>query len=184
PGGRLELVHDLAQLVAVLALDAPRHAAAARVVGHEHQVAPGEADEGGEGGALVAALVLLDLDDQLVALGDRVLDAGTPDVDSGLEVLASHLLEREEAVALGAVVDERGLEAGLYSGDDTLVDVALSLFLRGRFDVEVYELLAIDDRDTEFLGLCRIEQHTLHCFVLPRAAGRTNHEPGCQAVFT
>jgi hypothetical protein len=43
------------------------------------------------------------------------------------------------------------------------------LFLRGRFNVEVYEFLAIDNRDTEFLGLCRIEEHALHCSVLPRA---------------
>jgi len=32
----------------------------------------------------------------------------------------------------------------------------LSLFLCGRFNVEVYELLALDNRDTEFFGLCRI----------------------------
>src|SRR5262249_6932579 len=121
---------------------------------------------------------------KLLTFGDRVLDAGAPDVDARLEVLACDFLEGQEAVALGAVIDERSLQAGLDAGDDTLVDIAFSLFLRGRFDVEVYELLAIDDRDTEFLGLCRIEQHTLHCFVLPRAAGRTNHEPGCQAVFT
>src|SRR5262249_48325475 len=107
-----------------------------------------EADESGERRALVAALVLLDLDDQLVAFGDRVLDAGAADVDAGLEVLACDFLEGEEAVTLGAVIDERGFEAGLYAGDDTLVDVALSLFLRGRLNVEVYELLTVDDRDT------------------------------------
>ena len=45
----------------------------------------------------------------------------------------------------------------------------LALFLGGRFDVEVYEFLAIDDRDAEFLGLRRIEQHAFHYGVLPRA---------------
>src|SRR5262249_47984403 len=112
------------------------------------EVAPGEADEGGERGALVAALVLLDLDDHFVALGDRVLDAGAADVDAGLEILAGGFLERKESVGFGAGVGERRLAAGLYAGDDTLVDVALSLFLCGRFNVEVYELLAIDNRDT------------------------------------
>src|SRR6266850_836057 len=121
-----------------------------------------------------AALVLLDQDDQLLALGKRVLDARALDVDAGFEILARDLLEGKKSVALGAVVHERGFEAGLDPGDDTLVDVAFSLFLGGRFDVEVNEFLAFDDRDTEFLGLCRIEKHALHCSILPRArAGQT-----------
>src|SRR4029077_17896809 len=164
------------------ALDAARHAAAARIVRHEDEVAAREADEGGERGAFVAALVLLDLDDQLVAFGDRVLDAGAADVDAGFEILASDFLEGQESVALGAVVDERGFEAGLYAGDDTLVDVALSLFLRGRFNVEVYELLAIDNRDTEFFGLCRIKKHALHCS-FSRAHGQDKPRPVVEASF-
>src|SRR5262249_18669923 len=95
-GRRLQLVHDLAQLVPVLALDAPRYAAASRIVRHQHQVAAGKADESGERRALVAALVLLDLDDQLVTLGDRVLDPGATDVNSRLEVLPGDFLERKE----------------------------------------------------------------------------------------
>src|SRR5216683_1845889 len=55
----------------------------------------------------------------------------------------------------------RGFETGLGPRDDALVDVAFSLLFRGRFDVEVYEFLTFDDRDTEFLGLCRIEKHAL-----------------------
>jgi hypothetical protein len=90
-------------------------------------------------------------------------------LDAGVEVGAGDFLERQEAVALGAVVDEGRFEAGLDAGDDRLVDVALALFLGGRFDVEVDEFLAIDDRDAEFFGLRRIEQHAFHCFVLPRA---------------
>src|SRR5258708_7547054 len=174
PGRNVELVHDLAQLVAILALHAARHAAAARIVGHQYEVASGETDEGGERRPFVAALVLLDLDDQLLALGERVLDARAADVDAGFEKLPRDFLERKKSVALGAVVHERGFEAGLDPRDDALVDVAFSLFLRRRFDVEVYELLAFDDRDTEFLGLCRIEKHALHCSILPRArAGQT-----------
>jgi hypothetical protein len=66
PSG-ISAVHGLAHLVAVLALDAARHAAGARIVRHEHQEAAGQTDEGGEGGALVAALFLLDLDDEFLA---------------------------------------------------------------------------------------------------------------------
>ena len=174
PGRNVELVHDLAQLVAILTLHAARHAAAARIVRHQYEVASGETDEGGERRALVAALVLFDLDDQILAFGKRVLDARAADIDAGPEKLARDLLKGKKSVALGAVVHKRGFEAGLDPGDDTLVDVAFSLFLGGRFDVEVYQFLAFDDRDTEFLGLCRIEKHALHCSILPRArAGQT-----------
>src|SRR5256885_13775272 len=126
PGRNLELVHDLAQLVAILALDATRHAAAAPVAGHQYEVAPGETDEGGEGRPFVAALVLLDLNDQLMAFGEGVLDACAPDVDASPEKLLRDFLERKKSVALRAVVDERGFQAGLDPRDDALIDVAFS----------------------------------------------------------
>ena len=72
--GDLQLVHDLAHLVAVFALDAARDAARARVVRHQHQEAAGEADEGGEGRALVAAFFLLDLDDEFLAFAEQLAD--------------------------------------------------------------------------------------------------------------
>src|SRR5581483_8664266 len=133
--GQLQLVERVAQLVAVLALDAAGDAAAAGVVRHEDQVAAGERDERREGGALRAALVLLDLDDDFLAFAQRVLDAGAADVDAFLEVAARDFLERQEPVPLFAVVDERGLEAGLDAGDDAFVDVALALLPGCRFDV-------------------------------------------------
>ena len=74
----VEAGDGVAQLVALLALDAARDAAAARVVRHQHEVAAGERDVGRERGALVAALVLVDLDDQLHAFAELVLDAAAP----------------------------------------------------------------------------------------------------------
>ena len=100
PSGTWQLVHRLAQLVAVLALDAARDAAAARVVRHQDEVAAGQADEGREGGALVAALVLLDLDDELLAFGSASWMRARPGVDAGPEIAAGDFLERQEAVAL------------------------------------------------------------------------------------
>ncbi len=73
--GVLQLVDGLFELGAVLALDAARHATAARVVGHQHHVAAGQADEGGQGCALVAALFFFDLDQQLLAFLDHIVDA-------------------------------------------------------------------------------------------------------------
>ena len=85
-----------------------------------------------------------------------------PGVDARFEVVAGNFLERQETVALGAIVHEGGFETGLDAGDDRLVDVALALFLVGRFDVKVNQLLTIDDRNAEFLGLRRIEKHAFH----------------------
>ena len=56
-------------------------------------------------------------------------------------------------MAVGAVVDEGRLEAGLDAGDDAFVDVALALLFSCGFDVEVDQLLAVDDRDAQFLLL-------------------------------
>ena len=72
--GHLQLAHDLAHLVAVLALDAARDAAGARVVRHQDQEAARQTDEGREGRALVAALLLLNLDHQFLAFGDQFAD--------------------------------------------------------------------------------------------------------------
>ena len=158
----LELVHRLLQLGAILALDAAAHATATRVVGHQHHIAAGQRDEGGQGRALVATLFLLDLDQQLLAFLDHVVDACLADRHAFGEVLAGDFLERQEAVALFAVVDEAGLERGLDAGDDGLVDVALALLAAFDFDLVVEQLLAVDNRQAAFLGLGTVDQHPFH----------------------
>jgi len=70
----LEIREDLAEGLPVLALDAPRDAAGARVVGHQHKIASGDAQERGQRGTLVAAFLLLDLDDEFLAFVDDVLN--------------------------------------------------------------------------------------------------------------
>jgi hypothetical protein len=62
------------------------------------EVAAGERDEGRQRRALVAALFLLDLDEQVVAVLDRVLDARGARVGAFAEVVLRDLLERQEAV--------------------------------------------------------------------------------------
>ena len=169
--GDHELLQRVAGGVAVLALDAPRHAAGPRVVRHQHQEAAGEADEGGQRGALVAAFLLLDLDDQLLAFLQNVLDvvaaAGGRLV---AEVLARDFLDRQEALPLRAVVDEGGLEARLDAGDAPLVDVGLLLFARREFDREVVELLAVNQCYPQLFLLSRVDEHSFHV-PLPRVEG-------------
>ena len=124
-------IHDVAHLVSIFALDPPADAARPRVIRHQHEEAPGERNIGGEGGALVAALFLFDLhDDVLAFLQDFAhVDAAA----RGLlqEVLARDFFQRQEAVALGAVIDEAGFERGLDARDARFVDVCFLLFAGG-----------------------------------------------------
>jgi len=93
--GKLQLVERVAQLVALLAFDAARDAAASRVVGIRTRYLPAK-EINVVSAPLGAALVLLDLDDQLLALAQRILDAGAADVDAVLEVAARDFLERQK----------------------------------------------------------------------------------------
>src|SRR6185436_8543496 len=174
PLRHVEAADRVAKLVALFAFDPPRHAAAARIVGHQHEIAPGKRDVGGERRALVAALVLVDLDDELHAFAELILDASAAAAvavvalriaaGATLQVLARDFLEWQEAVALGAVIDEARFEAGLDAGDDGFVDVALALLLACGFDVEVDQFLAVDNGHPKLLRLGGVEQHAFHSF--------------------
>ncbi len=91
--GNVQVAHRSAQLVAIFALNASADAAGARIVGHQHHVPSGQADECGQRGALGATLFLVDLDHDLRALGDQLLDV-QPGHFGGLfaEVLARYFL--------------------------------------------------------------------------------------------
>ena len=167
-GRGVEAIEGFAQFVALLALDAPGNAAGPRVVGHQHQVAAGQADEGGQCRALVAALFLLDLDDDFLAFAQHVLDVD-PAFGALGEVFAGDFLERQEAVALGAEVDEGSLEAGFDASNAALVDVGLLLLASARLDIEVEQALAIDQGNTQLFGLSRVDQHSFH--VVPMVSG-------------
>ena len=78
------------------------------------------------------------------------------------QVIAGNFLERQEAVTIGAVIDETGLETRLDARDDGFVDVALALFLACGLDVEVDQFLAVDDGHPKLFGLGGVEQHAFH----------------------
>src|SRR6185437_382636 len=160
--GQLQLRHGFAQFLTVVAFDPARYAAAARVVRHQDQIPAGERDERGQRRALVAALFFFDLDDQFLAFLQRVLNARGAHVDAVAEVLARDFLERQEAVAVFAVVDETRFQRRLDTGNDAFVNIAFALFATGGFDVDIDEFLPIDDGDAQFFLLRRIEQHAFH----------------------
>ena len=60
-------------------------------------------------------------------------------------------------MAISAVFDECGFQTGFDTGDDCFVDIAFALLLAGGLNVQVNQLLTIDNGDTEFFRLCRIE---------------------------
>src|SRR5690606_11858108 len=91
--GDLDTIERLTQLLAVLAFDSPRNTACAGVVRHEDEEASCEADERRERRALVAALFLLDLDDELLAFLEELTIMGAPRaVGQRLEVFLGHVL--------------------------------------------------------------------------------------------
>ena len=75
PLRHVEIGDDLLHLLAVGGRgDLARDAAAAGGVGHQHRIAAGEREVGGQRRALVAALLLHDLDEQHLAALDHLLD--------------------------------------------------------------------------------------------------------------
>ena len=83
-----------------------------------------------------------------LSAGSEILVLGAGGIGVGIAAVgAGDFLEGQEAVALGAVIHEGCLEAGLDAGDDALVDVTFALLFSCGFDVQVNELLAIDYGD-------------------------------------
>ncbi len=70
----VQCTQDIAQLGALVALDAARDAAGTGIVGHQHQEASCQADKRGQRRALGAALFLVNLDNQFLALAQHFLD--------------------------------------------------------------------------------------------------------------
>ncbi|MND63711.1 hypothetical protein D3C77_202760 [compost metagenome] len=81
------------QLGPLVTLDTTGNAASTGVVRHQHQVAAGQTDEGGEGRTLGATLFLVNLDDHFLAFADHFFDVGTTLIGvTGGEVIAGDFL--------------------------------------------------------------------------------------------
>ena len=163
-----QAIEGFAQFVALFAFDAARDAAGTRVVRHQYQVATGQADEGGQGCALVATFLFFDLNDDFLAFLEHVFDVDAT-LGSLAEVFAGDFFEGEKAVALRAEVDKSGLEAGFDASNATFIDVGLLLLAGARFYVQVIQALAIDQSNTQLFGLSCVNQHSFH--VVPSVSG-------------
>ena len=129
--GDLQPVHRLPHLIAVFALDAARYAARPGVVRHQHQKTACEADKGRERRTLVAALVLLDLNNQFLPFLQQILDVESA-AGSRLraEIFLRDLFERQETMALRAVFHESRFQTRLYAGNPPFIDIGFFLFPR------------------------------------------------------
>jgi hypothetical protein len=65
-------------------------------------------------------------------------------------------------VAVFAVVDEAGFQAGFDPGHHRLVDVAFALFAPLDLNFVVEQLLPVHDREPALLSLRRVDQHPFH----------------------
>ena len=172
------VVERLAREVAVVSRNASRYAAGARLVGLQHDEAAGKADEGRQCRALVAALFLVDLDDDVLAFLEHFLDIDLaalgrlPD-----EILARDFFQRQEAVTVGTVINERGFETWLDARNLALVDIGFFSFARRCFDVEVVKALAVDHRHAQLFFLSCIDKHSFHVALLGLSKGAANR--GC-----
>ncbi len=124
--GDIETVQGFTQFIAFFTFDAARNATSTRIVRHQDQITAGQTDEGGQCSAFVTALFFFDLNDDFLAFAQDVLDVHAA-FRRLAEVFARNFLEGEEAMALGAEVDESSFETGLDAGDLALVDVGFLL---------------------------------------------------------
>ncbi len=163
-----QAVQGFTQFVALFTFDATGDTAGTRVVRHQYQVTTGRADEGGQGGALVATFFFFDLNDDFMAFAQDVLD-----VDAAfrgfLEVFAGDFFEGQEAVALRAEIDKGSLKAWFDASNPAFIDVGLLLLACTGFDVQVVEALAIYQCNTQLFGLSCVNQHSFH--VVPSVSG-------------
>ena len=99
---------------------------------------------------VVLVLIVVRLGHDGFAVGDR-----------DLIVVGVDLVEGQEAVAVAAVFDEGGLQAGLYAGDLGEVDIAPKLASGAGFEIEFLNLPAVHDGDPGLLRVGRIDKHGL-----------------------
>ncbi len=79
----------------------------------------------------------------------------------------------EEAVAVAAIIDERGLERGFDPRHLGEIDIPLELFPLGRFEIKFLDTVAFDDGHAGLFPVARVDQHAHgHSLVSGRGRGR------------
>ena len=120
-------------------------------------------------------LVIADTEELLRATagqaGEKIADIRAAPLAVLAEILLRDFLERQEAVAGGAIVDETRFERGFYAGDSTLVDVGFFLFAGGELYAEIVKFLTINQSDSQLFFLSCIDEHSFHVPLLGNSRG-------------
>jgi hypothetical protein len=155
--GRLRGI--LAGVLDDVALDAVAMAAAARIaVARAATVAAGRAVLALFLGLAVGALVGLD---QRLTVGDR-----------DLIVIRVNFAERQEAVAVAAIFDERRLQRRFYARDLGEIDIAAELLALGSLEIKFFDAIAADHNDPGLFRVGGVDQHLVGHFGTLDGGGR------------
>ncbi|GLH75242.1 hypothetical protein SSBR45G_01500 [Bradyrhizobium sp. SSBR45G] len=87
------------------------------------------------------------------------LDQRLPVGDRNLIVVGMDFAERQEAMAVAAILDEGGLQRRLNTRDLRQVDVAAELLALGSLEVKFLDAVAADDNDPGLFRVGSIDQH-------------------------
>ena len=124
------------------------------VVGGSRTLAatPARAARCGFGGPVCGGLFL--------GFGGRFrLDQRTPVGDRDLIIVGMDLVERQEAMAVAAVIDEGGLQRRLHPRDFGEVDITPQQFARGGLEVEFLDAAVALHHHPGFFRVSGIDQH-------------------------
>ena len=86
--------------------------------------------------------------DQRLTVGDR-----------DLVIVGMDFAESQEAVAIAAIFDERGLQRWLYACDLGQIDIAAQLLALGGFEIKFLDAIAADDHHPGLLRMGRVDKH-------------------------
>ena len=120
------ILHGGFELGSIFTFNATRNATGTRVVRHQDEESPGQADKGCQGSTFVAALFLFDLNNDLLTFFDTVADIWPATVAFAiisLQVFTGNFLEGKKAVSLCAIINKRRFEAWLDAGDFGFVNI-------------------------------------------------------------
>ena len=109
-------------------------------------------------GLAVGALIGLD---QRLTVGDR-----------DLIVVRVDFAERQEAVAVAAIFDERRLQRRLYARDLGEIDIAAELLALGGLEIKLFDAVAADHNDPGLFRVGGVDQHLVGHFGTLDGGGR------------
>jgi hypothetical protein len=106
--------------------------------------------------AAVTAVVLVVL---LARLALLVVEQRLTVGDRDLVIVGMNFAERQEAVAITAVIDEGRLQRRLYARDLGEIDVAAKLLALRRLEIKFFDAIAAHDHNPGFLRMGRVDEH-------------------------